>query len=104
MLLDDLVEAGEQLVERPWLVYPVDREGGHAAERDRRDRAERPEADPGGAQLVALVDVERLAAARDHTETGDLRGQVAEAAAGSVRRRGDGAREGLRVDVALVLH
>ena len=62
--VDVLVEAREHVVERQRLVDPVDREGGHAAERDRGDGAERPERDAAGEEVVALPQFHHLAARR----------------------------------------
>ncbi len=100
----ELVEAGKHLVERARLVDPMNREGGNAAKRDRRDGAERAQADPGGAQLVAVAHVEQVAAARHDPDAHHLRGEVAEERARAVSGRRDSAAESLRVNVALVLH
>ena len=54
--VDVLVERVEHLLERQRRVDGVEAEGGHAAQRDRRDDPERAEPDARGAQLVAAVD------------------------------------------------
>ena len=62
-----LVEPRQHVVERARLVDAVDGEGGHAAQRDRGDGAERAEAYTRRAQLVALADIQHLARARDQS-------------------------------------
>ena len=54
--VDQAVEVGEHLLERPRLVDGVEAEGGHAAQGDGRDHSQRAEPDARGQQLVAALD------------------------------------------------
>jgi hypothetical protein len=99
-----LVEPRQHVVEWARLVDAVDGEGRHAAQRHRGDGAQRTEAHAHGAQLVAAADVAQLAAPVHEADPHDLRGEVSEAGSGAVRGRGDGARQRLWIDVALILH
>src|SRR2546421_513115 len=82
------------------------REGRDAAQGDRRDDAEGAQADPGRAPCIGIVlrrAAHHLALARDQLDLDGLRGDVAQAGAGAVRRGGHRAGDGLDVDVAEVL-
>ena len=102
--VDQLVETRQHVVDRARLVEPVDREGGHAAQRDGGDRSQGAERDPRRPQLVPAGQLARLAAAVDQPDAHHARGQVSEAPAGPVGGGRERTRERLLVDVALVLH
>src|SRR5690606_38517268 len=83
----------------------VEGEGGDALEGDLGDDAERPEPDDGARhrRARALPGPDDGAVAADQLEPDDLRREPAEPGARAVRTRGDGAGDGLDVDVAEVL-
>ncbi len=104
--LGALVEAVEHLLARLRRVDPLEDEGGDAAQRHRRDRAEGADADAGGAQQVGLgaVELAHAAIGADQLHRLDLGGDVAQLRAGAVGAGGDRPGDRLAVDVAEVLH
>ncbi len=102
----ELVEAGDHLGQRPRRVDPVQGEGRDGAQRHRVDRAQRPDPDPGGEQLVpraGAVQLPQLAVGGDQLDRLDLGGDVAQLRAGAMRAGRDRSGERLAVDVAEVL-
>src|SRR5690606_33649705 len=102
---DPLVEAREGGGERLGVLDGVEGEGGDALEGDLGDEAERPEPDDGARhrRARALPGPDDGAVAADQLEPDDLRREPAEPGARAVRTRGDGAGDGLDVDVSEVL-
>ena len=101
-----LLEALEHVPQRRGRVDPMQREGGHAAQRHLRDHAQRAQPDACGAPQLLVA----LARALEHRPIGehqrqlvDLRGEVAQPRAGAMRGRRDRTGDALDVDVADVL-
>ena len=91
----------------PRPVDPVQGEGGDAAQRHGRDRAQRADPDPRRAQQLRVGGGAQLADAavgEDQLQPLDLGGDVAQPRAGAVGAGRDRPGDRLAVDVAEVLH
>jgi hypothetical protein len=101
-----LLEARKRFVQRHGSVDTTQGEGGDTTESDLGDHAQRAEADARGAEDLGvdhLGTAQGRAVGEHEYELDHLRGDVAQASAGPVRRRGDRAGDALDVDVPEVL-
>ena len=105
-LVDEPVEAGEDVRQRSRPIGPVDPEVGHRPQGHRVDRPERADPDPRrppALRIGALAELAQRPVGADELHRDDLRGEVAEALSGPVGGGRDRAGERLPIDVAEAL-